>query len=322
MARNMPECTSPAIGGYFALELPRGRAWHAGAVALNSGRNALRYLLASKRPRRIYIPHFTCAAIRDVVGSMGIGISQYRIDEAMEPLFDFSAVAADEAFLYTNYFGLKDHYTRGLAALGCRIIVDNAQSFFSPHSRDMEYFYSPRKFFGVPDGGYAYGPSSLELESDYSSRRAAHLLTRHDVSAQAGYVSYQTNEALIGELPMRAMSALSARILDSVDYAAAAKQRQQNFQFLHAALGGFNALPICNDKERVALSYPMLCNDTDLRGRLHAHNIHTATYWPDEAQGADAASVEHRYITQLVHLPIDQRYGMAEMESILSVVLA
>jgi hypothetical protein len=224
--------------------------------------------------------------------------------------------------LYTNYVGLKDSYVRTLATRDCNIIIDSAQSFFSPRVASLPTFYSPRKFFGVPDGGYAYGGRSQPLEADHSSTRTAHLMIRHDESAQAGYAHYLANEDVVEGLPMRAMSALSARILQSIDYASVADRRKSNFEKLHSVLGSSNSLPIEDDSECVALTYPYLSNDIQLKARLQAHHIFTATYWPHIAQTVRNTSVEYRYCTQLVHLPIDQRYGEAQMARILDVVLA
>jgi hypothetical protein len=318
----MPEKSVEAIGGYFGLELRSGVAWHSDAVALNSGRNALRYLLLEPLPAKVYVPWFTCTAVADVITGLGIAISQYKVNEALEPLFDLDTVAPNEVFLYTNYFGLKDSYVRKLATRDCNIIIDNAQSFFSPRVASLPTFYSPRKFFGVPDGGYAYGGRLQILEKDHSSTRTAHLMIRHDESAQAGYADYLANEDALAGLRTRAMSALCTRILQSIDYARVAELRKANFLKLHNVLGSSNALPIESDPDRVALTYPYLGNDMQLRARLQAHHIFTATYWPDIAQTVKNTSVEYRYCTQLVHLPIDQRYGEAEMKRILDVVLA
>jgi hypothetical protein len=322
MVKPMPEKSAEAIGGYFGLELRSGVAWHSDAIALNSGRNALRYLLLEPLPAKAYVPWFTCTAVTEVITGLGIAISQYHVNEAMEPLFDLDTVAPNEVFLYTNYFGLKDSYVRTLATRDCNIIIDNALSFFSPRVASLPTFYSPRKFFGVPDGGYAYGGRLQPLEADHSSTRTAHLMIRHDESAQAGYAHYLANEDVVEGLPVRAMSALSARILQSIDYASVADRRKSNFEKLHSVLGSSNSLPIEDDSECVALTYPYLSNDIQLKARLQAHHIFTATYWPHIAQTVRNTSVEYRYCTQLVHLPIDQRYGEAQMARILDVVLA
>lgn len=310
------------VGGYFGLELPSGRPPHAGSIALNSGRNGLRYLLLSRRPTKIYIPHFTCAGVARVVDDLGIEIERYSIDESMEPIFDFGSVRSDEAFLVTNYFGLKDNYIRGLVRLDCRFVIDNAQSFFSPRVNDFETFYSPRKFFGVPDGGYTFGGGGceIELEGDHSSARMSHLLLRHDLSAQDGYGAYLANENLLADAPMMGMSAISARILRSIDYDNVATIRKHNFEKLHEVLGPTNKIPIDDDNERVALTYPYLSENRLLRAQLHAERIFTATYWPELIELDGPSDLEYYYAKTTVHLPIDQRYDAADMCRILEII--
>jgi hypothetical protein len=310
------------VGGYFGLELPVGRPPHTGSIALNSGRNGLRYLLTSRPPTKVHIPHFTCAAVARVIGELGIEIERYSVNEAMEPIFDFGSVKTDEAFLVTNYFGIKNNYISGLTALSCRFVIDNAQSFFSPRVENFETFYSPRKFFGVPDGGYAFGGSGCEIKLDrgHSNARMSHLLLRHDVSAQDGYGAYSVNEGLIEDASMMEMSAISARILESIDYDSVASIRKRNFQQLHEVLGPTNKIPIDDDNERVALTYPYLGESSSLRARLRAKNIFTAAYWPELLQLKGPSLMEKTYANEIVHLPIDQRYGAAEMCRILDVI--
>jgi hypothetical protein len=190
----MSESLQSPIGGYFGLELHQGSPYHIGTVALNSGRNALKYILCDTPPSKIYIPQFTCEAIANVAAELNIKIEIYHIDESLEPIFDFAKVAENEAILVTNYFGLKDQYIKSLSEQKCRLIIDNAHSFFSSRVGKFETFYSPRKFFGIPDGGYAFSGYKGKLEKDFSSERTAHLMARYDESAQAGYLAYLANE--------------------------------------------------------------------------------------------------------------------------------
>jgi hypothetical protein len=320
----MAEPAPNAIGGYFGLELPVGREpWHRGALAVNSGRNALRCLLEAVRPSRVHLPVFTCEAVPATVAALGIPASFYRIDEAFEPRLDAAAGVDDGAVvLYTNYFGLKSRCAQALAARGVRLILDNAQAYFAPPVGTVGSFCSPRKFFGVPDGGYAHGPAVPPATRDASSARAEHLLLRHDVSAQAGYAAYQANERRLVDLPPMAMSGLTERLLASIDHAAVIDQRRRNFRQLHEALRSSNALCLDVDDEAVPLSYPYLGRDPALRERLQAQNVFTACYWPDVLRSAAPASLEHHYASRIVHLPVDQRYGAADMQRVLSLTLS
>ena len=49
-----------AIGGYFELELQKNEEYHKDALSLNTGRNALEYILKANAYKKIYIPYFTC----------------------------------------------------------------------------------------------------------------------------------------------------------------------------------------------------------------------------------------------------------------------
>ena len=48
------------IGGYFELELPVYPELHADAIALNSGRGCLVYIMRCRHYKKVYVPYFTC----------------------------------------------------------------------------------------------------------------------------------------------------------------------------------------------------------------------------------------------------------------------
>ena len=78
-----------------------------------------------------------------------------------------------------------------MSALYPNLIVDNAQALYS-REIGRAAFYSPRKFFGLPDGRIALfresGISNVDgLERCFSLSRATHLLKRIDINAEAGY---------------------------------------------------------------------------------------------------------------------------------------
>ena len=50
-----------AIGGYFELELDnRGTLYHDDAIALNSGRTSLEYILLHNSYEKVFLPYYTC----------------------------------------------------------------------------------------------------------------------------------------------------------------------------------------------------------------------------------------------------------------------
>jgi hypothetical protein len=311
------------IGGYFGLELGRhGGRLHAGARALNSGRNCLLYFLQARRPSRLYLPAYICDSMVQPLQQAGVALGFYNIDEGLE-IVERPALGSGELLLYVNYFGLKNAYCRRLVAdCGSALVLDNAQALFSPPLPCAASLYSPRKFIGVSDGGYLYTAVNLDSEParDVSFDAVRHLAGRIDLDAAAFYQDFlQSEQRLVGR-PLRRMSALTEAILQSVDYEHVRHMRDSNFHFLHAALGPSNALRIDAAEVIGPMVYPFVTDDPTLRQRLHAHRIYAATYWKEVLQRDASSAFERSLVSRLVPLPIDQRYGLGEMQSILDVV--
>jgi hypothetical protein len=309
------------IGGYFELELRKGTDYHSKALKLNTGRNAFEYILKSKSYRKVYLPYFTCDVMLEPIHKLGLESEFYHINEEFEPIFNYSNVAPDETFVYTNYFGLFDHIVAKLVGKCPNLIIDNAQAFFSKPIKGIDTFYSARKFLGVPDGAYLFiNNSNHDLIKNCpfykSADRFEHLLKRIEMGAEEGYESFKNNsKSLVGE-PIKKMSLLTQRILESIDYQFVAEQRRTNYKYLHDNLKGKNSLDLCSNELTVPMVYPFLTDKTDLRTKLIKNNIFIATYWPNVLEWCDLNSLEHKLAKNILHLPIDQRYGKSEMKVI------
>ena len=103
-----------AIGGYFELELRRGGHYHTGALRLNTARNCLEYVLRTRRYTRVHVPYYTCGAVLEPLRRLDVTYEFYAIDGRLEPK-DTVGLKEGEAFLYTNYFGLKQECVERLA---------------------------------------------------------------------------------------------------------------------------------------------------------------------------------------------------------------
>lgn len=311
-----------SLGGYFELELSAGAEFHQGAVKLNCGRNAFRYVLETKKYRKVYLPVYTCDVLLEPIRKLNLEFEYYSINRDFETDFDFSKLERDACFLYTNYFGLKDDYVKSLASECKNLIVDNAQAFYAAPIENVDTFYSPRKFFGVPDGGYLYTDrlSEKEFERDVSFERAAHLLIRSDRSAEDGYGAFLENEKRIGESDIKFMSSLTNNILKSIDYERVAAARRKNFLFLDGNLKDLNRIDARINQSQIPLCYPFYANAPDLRKRLIENKIYTAQYWANVLETAAAESIEYDYAKNLVHLPVDQRVGREDLERIIKII--
>jgi hypothetical protein len=311
-----------SIGGFFGLELNYQGSFYPDAIELNSGRSAFEYILKQRQYEKILIPIFTCNAIKLTLKKLRIKFEKYSINAAMEPVLNDLKLGPKEALLYTNYFGLQNKIVNKLAKSYQNLIIDNAQAFFDRPILGVDTFYSPRKFFGVPDGGYAFTNSieSLNLSQGYSHHKFEHLLRRHDLTPQEAYTFFKVNESILEEESLSCMSRITAKMLNAIDYQKVKTQRQSNFKKVHSSIGGINELLVEMNDESAPLTYPFLCQDSSLRQRLLDQSIYTALYWPNVVIEARKDSIEYLYATQIVHLPIDQRYSEKDLDRLLSVI--
>lgn len=311
-----------AIGGYFSLELPIHEEFHKNAIKLNTGRNCLEYILHCRKYSKVFIPYYTCSVVLEPFQKLGIQYEFYHIDLNFE-IADEISLRANEALLYTNYFALKQKYVKKLAEkYGRSLIVDNTQAFFAEPICGIDTFYTCRKFFGVPDGAYLYTDKIIdtELANDSSWERMDSLTKRIDIGAEAGYSDFRRiSESLAGQ-PILKMSALTERLMQSIDYKQVIERRRDNFMLLHNGLEGKNRFHIDIDVDSVPMVYPFLSSNGSLKEKLIAAKVYVATYWPNVMEWCKLEDREYQLAESTVYLPIDQRYGEREMTKILNVV--
>ena len=299
-----------AIGGYHELELRKGEHYHKDALRLNTARNCFEYVLRVRKYTKVYIPYYTCEVMLEPLYKCNVDYEFYHINQQLEPDQDFN-LQPTEAFLYTNYYGLKQRCVERLAQqYGKQLIVDNAQAFFAVPLDGIDTFYSARKFFGVADGAYLYIDKLLdeELELDQSYDRMIHLLKRADVGAEAGYADFRHNDdSLIGQ-PIKRMSNITEKILCSIDYESTKELRRANYVALDSQLKNTNGIELHMDDDSVPMVYPYLTTDETLRQRLIDNRIFVATYWPNKEW--QCAGFDLILQKQLLPLPITTKFNM------------
>jgi len=310
------------IGGYFELELRKGEEYHKEAIRLNSGRNAFEYILRARGFKKVYLPLFTCDVMLEPINKLKLEFELYHINEHFEPLFDFNRLGDKDTFIYTNYFGINNKVVQGLVNICPNLIVDNSQAFFEMPVKEIDTFYSPRKFFGVPDGAYLYTDASLnsEFDVDKSLDRLSHLLGRIENGAEESYTFFlQNDKSLVGQ-PIKFMSNFTQNILKSIDYETIAKTRTDNFNCLHNALGSLNVLEFYNDEWSAPMVYPFLSYTGNLRSHLIDNKIYVSQYWPNVLEWSMSDDLEYKFAKYILPLPVDQRYGEIEMKRIIELL--
>lgn len=314
-----------AIGGYLGLELgeSHNNNPHGNASALNTGRNAFYCILSELKPKSILLPNFLCKAILDPVHKLNIPYRYYSVSSTFEPIVH-EDLSPTTYLLYINYFGICDNIVNLLAEnYSSNLIVDNTQAFFSDPIDGIPTFYSARKFFGVPDGGYLYGVdiNMSTLQEDQSWNRCKHLLIREDISPEEGYSSFQENERLLSIVEVAKMSRLTNSILNAINYREVKAKRIQNFEYLHSKLITNNELSNIFKSAYPSISYPYLtANAMSIREELKEQRIFTPMLW-DNTMMPNIPFDDNQFAERILHLPIDQRYTSRDLARITKILI-
>lgn len=313
-----------SIGGYFELpEREKGVFPHSKGILLNTGRNALEYILRSiGLVKKVYLPYYTCDAVLEPLQKLSIPVQRYQISSSLEILESIQPKEG-EYIIANNYFGIKDDYVSRLSQeYNTSLIVDAAQALLSPVSIGIKAFYSPRKFVGVADGGIAYlgdNDNYISIEkTERTDEHDSHLTLRKRFGAEAGFMAFREDERKLDRQPIRFMSKKTQDILSHIEYQHIRKKRRDNFIILHQALKDTNRIIIPDISVFTCpMIYPYLPSERkDLRKKLIEHRIYVAQYWPNMAL-RNASSFESVLAEELLALPCDQRYGIKEMSFIL-----
>lgn len=301
------------IGGYIGLEKCTASRLHENAIALNSGRSCLAYLIRARKIQYIWLPYFVCGSVCRTCQQEGVHICYYHIDKDFLPE---NIELQDKEWLYlVNYYGQINNEQIALVAQKYeRVIVDAAQAYFQQTVKGIDTLYSCRKFFGVPDGGMLYTDAVLgeKLERDYSYERMRYLLGSFERSSSEFYGDYVANNQSFAQMPILQMSLLTDNLLRTLDYNLIKRKRTDNFRVLDDLLREKNLLKL--EIAEGAYMYPLWIEQAEqIRTELIQKKIYIPILWPDVLKSCGKDTVEYQMAQHILPLPVDQRYGEEEM---------
>ena len=310
------------------------------AVLLANARSGLWLLAQALAPGQVWLPSFACQALYEAVDRRAARVRFYPVDARLTiPSLDWLAdVRRDDLVVLIDYFGWPCD-TQTVAAIqerGAWALEDACQALLSSQvGRAADFvLYSPRKFLGVPDGGIliARRPAMLrgavdlvEPPADWWQTALAATRLRREFDHLGGdrrwFELFQQSEAG-APCAGYAMSKLARELLArGFDYAAIARRRVANYRRLAERLGAYALMP-APAPEVVPLGFPVrLRNRDQVRAALFAQEIYPPVHWPTAGWVPEQFADSHRLAGEIMTLPCDQRYGVAEMDRIADVVL-
>lgn len=318
------------IGSFIELDLRNTGEYYklGGNIArLNSARASIYHAIRLLDCSVIYLPYYLCSVVRDFLLRKGLIIKYYYLSDRFVPLLQENE--ANSAMLIVNYFGiLSNSYISELSKKFRNVLIDNSPAFYGRPLKGCYCIYSPRKFFGVPDGSYLIGAGATRLieeyEQDYSSETSLFLLKRIEFGSSSVYKDRMLNEHRISNSDVLKMSILTRALLNNVDYESIKTKRQSNFNFAHDIFGHLNVIdPLFgSDKDTVPMVYPLVIEDSTLVEKLKEKRIYTGRLWKHVLSEIKDDSFEAMLSKFLIPIPIDQRYGPKELKYIKEELLA
>lgn len=304
------------IGGYIQLEESSGKMLYEDGVKLNSGRNALAYLLEARNIKKIMMPKFMCDSCDNVIKNYNVKKRTYNINSQFQPI---DIELQENEWLYiVNYYGqLSDDYIKKMKEKYKRIILDYSQAYFQRPILGIDTIYSCRKYFGVPDGAILYTNCRInrKLKTDISYNRILPILGRFEKNAEIFYEQYKQGERNFNDYPLMEMSKLTINLLRTIDYEKVKDIRMQNYLYLMQNLAEFNELnPIVT---KGLFMYPLYVDNGEVvRKKLQKNKIYVPCLWPNVVDDCNDNTIEGKMARNIVPLPIDQRYNLKDMEYI------
>lgn len=311
------------IGGYFEFEQLIDNEYYKNLLKLNTGRNALIYLMKAKEIKKIYIPYYLCESVYEILEKYNYEYEFYQITKNFLP--DFNKKLLDNEYLYiVNHYGqLSNNVIIKLKEKYKNIILDNTHAFFQKPIENVDTIYNCRKWFGVPDGAYLATNFNLkeELKKDFSKDRMKHLFGRYEENASSYYNYFKENDIKFQEESLKRMSDLTQNLMGAIDYKRIKKIRKLNYEYLDKKLKDINKLKL--NIQKVPFCYPLYLENIDvenLKKKLTEQKIYIPTLWPNVIKENLEESIEYKYAKNILPIPCDQRYSQKEMLKIIKLI--
>lgn len=287
-----------------------------------SGRTAIEAVLKKwPEARSALLPSYCCDSMIVPFRDVGIDIKFYNVN--WNDGFKIDIREGEDVLLWCNYFG----YRNDMPDYDGKIIEDITHSMFSEkqyHERSDYLVSSIRKWEPIKCGGYC----SVDVNGDEPAEEFIKLKTAA-MELKAEYLEdldklkktqflsmFGESNQWLGEYYSGLMiDPWSRDFLQHVDMEKQRKKRRSNANILYKGLKGKVQFMFPEEDMDCPLFVPILLSNRDkVRRKLIEKEIYCPVHWP-KPEGC----VSNLYDLEL-SLICDQRYGLQDMERIVSVL--
>lgn len=288
-----------------------------------SGRTAIEaVLLRLPDVHTALLPSYCCDSMIVPFRDAGIDVKFYQIDWDNGLKVEINGLA--DISLWCNYFGFKKEMPE-LSSVVVEDITHSILSTTSSHSRSDYLVASLRKWEPINCGGYCsvkmdreappdefvrLKSAAMELKKDY--------LEDMDPEKKPQFLSMlgESNHWLAEHYSGLSIDSFSRDFLMRIDVEHQRRIRRENARVLYEGLSGKVQFMFPIEDMDCPLFVPVLLpNRDEVRAHLTKNEIYCPVHWP-KPNGCDS----NIYDLEL-SLICDQRYGIEDMERIVSVIL-
>ena len=310
---------------------------------MDSGRSALMLLAKVLQNGQILLPEYICKSVISCFSSNNIRFYRLKADLKIDINDLNKKITKDTAIVFVmNYFGalqpanVHSFLDKKRNKFRFKIIEDTTHSLFSKPMTIGDYCVcSIRKWFPIPDGGLLYSKKSMgnlfgknlcqnvDINRIYGMiLKTFYLDGKLEKKALFTDIFKTSEEALDSKIEPLLMSNTSQYLLGFYGINTIIKQRKRNYEYLKKWLSTIGINPICslsNTDCPFVLPIKIKKRDT-FRNYLIDNNIYCAVHWPLIGTELYDIKSARSLSEQLISIPIDQRYGLENIDYIINVV--
>ncbi len=303
-------------------------AWTGGFAnvsAYRTARGALQALLDDRKVGRVWLPAYVCDALAR--GAAGREIAWYPVGRRLDIEAGrlLASVRPGDAVVVVDYFGRSPTGPlREFAAARPDVlwIEDRAQALEPDQPRFGEVLlFSPRKLFGVADGGLLV--SDRPLPAPAPGAEPAQLWAANDGRASdpdgadpdSWFPAFRRREAEF-TVDAAPMSGRTEAVLRALAWGDEAEARRANWRVLAQRLPEYALWPDLAPAF-APLAFPVTVEDAGAAAvALAQRRIWCARHWPELPSPRADFSEAHELAAHCLSLPLDSRYGAEDMERV------
>ena len=265
-----------------------------------NGRSSFDIIVKFIKPKKIFLPYYTCKDLLDVIKLNKINYQQYSIGKNLKPKNKI-VLKKEEYALLINYFGIEN-----IKKSKKNYIYDFSLSFFNSTNKINLYFNSARKFLHTSCGSFL----SLKRFDNkiYSDKFDNKNLPRN-------YKQFKYNEKKQKIITKLFPNKYLDNQLFYQDLEKVKNIRRRNYSFFYNRLKNINMLKLIKNAHG-PLYFPLLLNNGEqIRKELNKIKIYTPILW-GRLKKTKQFSFEYHLAKNCIFLPIDQRYNIKDMNYI------